>query len=356
MNIMNRFPIIDGHNDTLLKLHLEGCSSERLFFSKTSVGHIDLPRARRGGFSAGFFAIFCPNSSGPMLPDFEEYMTEDGYDFPLPQAVDYDYCNHLTNAMVADLYRLEADANEKFKVLRTADELEELIHIETVGAILHFEGAESIDKDLNALHVFYQAGLRSLGLVWSRPNVFAEGVPYRYPSTPDIGSGLTEPGKKLVQECNKLGIMLDLSHLNEKGFWDVMELSDAPLVATHSNAHAICPISRNLTDKQLDAIADSNGVVGVTYAVNMLRPDGKLDTDTPLEMIVKHIEYIADRIGIEHVSLGSDFDGTTIPDELGDVTGVPKVVKLLKDRGFSDDDLSKLTSGNWMRVLKETWK
>ncbi|WP_079529036.1 dipeptidase [Halobacillus hunanensis] len=353
---MKPFPTIDGHNDTLLKLHLEEHSSDRLFLNETSVGHIDLPRARKGMLSAGFFAIFCPNPSGSMLPDFEEYMNENGYDFPLPSAVDYDYCHHMTNAMVAQLYHLQTKSNGVLKVVKSAEELENLVHKETLGAILHFEGAESIDRDLNALHVYYQAGLRSLGLVWSRPNIFAEGVPYRYPSTPDIGFGLTEPGKKLVQECNKLGIMIDLSHLNEKGFWDVNELSDAPLVATHSNAHTICPISRNLTDKQLDAIAGSNGVVGVTYAVNMLRPDGKLDTDTSLEMIVKHIDYIASRIGIEHVSLGSDFDGTTIPDALGDVTGVPKVIKLLKDRGYSDNALRKLTSENWIRVLKATWK
>ncbi|WP_163527914.1 dipeptidase [Halobacillus ihumii] len=353
---MNLFPTIDGHNDTLLKLYLEERSSDHLFFHKTSVGHIDLTRASKGMFSAGFFAVFCPNPSGAMLPDFEEYMTENGYDLPLPSPVDYEYCHHMTNAMVAQLYHLQTESNGALTVVKSFEELENLVHNETLGAILHFEGAESIDEDLNALHVYYQAGLRSLGLVWSRPNIFAEGVPYRYPSTPDIGSGLTEPGKKLVQECNKLGIMIDLSHLNEKGFWDVKGLSNAPLVATHSNAHTICPISRNLTDKQLDAIAESNGVVGVTYAVNMLRPDGKLDTNTPLETIVKHIDYIAGRIGIEHVALGSDFDGTTIPDALGDVTGVPKVIKLLKDRGYSNNDLRKLTSENWLRVLKETWK
>ncbi|UOR10766.1 dipeptidase [Halobacillus amylolyticus] len=353
---MNQFPIIDGHNDTLLKLHQQEKGKGRLFFNESSIGHIDLPRAKKGQFSGGFFAIFCPHPSGSLLPDFEKFATEKGYDLPLSAPAEYEYCHRMTNAMVADLFSLEANSNGSFKVVRTVDELSNLVHKETIAAILHFEGAEAIDTDLDALSVYYQAGLRSIGLVWSRPNAFAQGVPYRYPSTPDIGAGLTESGKSLVRECNQLGIMLDLSHLNEKGFWDVAEISDAPLVATHSNAHTISPISRNLTDKQLDAIAESNGVVGVTYAVNMLRPDGKLNTDTPLEEIVKHIDYIASRIGIEHVVLGSDFDGTTLPDELGDVTGVPKVLELLKNHGFSDKDLCKLTYENWLRVLKNTWK
>src|SRR5204862_5975253 len=109
----------------------------------------------------------------------------------------------------------------------------------TIAAILHFEGAEPIDSQLNALEVFYRAGLRSLGLVWSRPNAFGEGVPFRFPSSPDTGPGLTAAGRELVRECNRLGILVDLSHLNERGFWDVADVTTAPLVATHSNAHAL---------------------------------------------------------------------------------------------------------------------
>lgn len=140
MNIMNSLPTIDGHNDTLLKLYLEERSSDRLFFNETSVGHIDLPRARKGMFSAGFFAIFCPNPKGPMLPDFEEYVTENGYDLPLASAVDYDYCHQMTNAMVAQLYRLQTESNGALKVVTNSEELDKLVHNDTLGAILHFEG------------------------------------------------------------------------------------------------------------------------------------------------------------------------------------------------------------------------
>src|SRR5207248_7858657 len=138
----------------------------------------------------------------------------------------------------------------------------------TFAAILHFEGAEAIDADLNALEVFYQAGLRSIGIVWSRPNDFAQGVPFREGTSPDTGPGLTDAGRELVRACNRLGIMLDLSHLNEQGFWDVARLSEAPLVATHSNVHAITPSTRNLTDDQLKAIKDSEGIVGLNFGVN----------------------------------------------------------------------------------------
>ena len=113
--------------------------------------------------------------------------------------------------------------------------------------------------------------------------------------------------------------MIDLSHLNEKGFWDVARLSDAPLVATHSNAHAICPHSRNLTDKQLAAIRESRGMVGVNFATSFIRPDGRRNDDTPLEEMIRHMDHLIEHVGVDGVGLGSDFDGATIPAEIGDV-------------------------------------
>jgi membrane dipeptidase len=186
------------------------------------------------------------------------------------------------------------------------------------AAVFHIEGAEAIAGNLDALYVLHQAGLRTLGPVWSRPNIFAYGVPFRFPSTPDIGPGLTEAGRDLIRACNELNIMVDLSHMNEQGFWDIAALSKAPLVASHSNVHALCPHSRNLTDRQLDAIRDTGGLAGINFGVLFLRDDGVRDTNTSLDLLVRHVAYIADRIGIDHVALGSDFDGTTIPAELKD--------------------------------------
>jgi membrane dipeptidase len=157
-----------------------------------------------------------------------------------------------------------------------------------------------------------------------------------------------------VRECNRLGVLLDLSHLNEKGFFEVAALSEAPLVATHANAHALCPASRNLTDRQLDAIRDSDGIVGVNFAVSFLRGDGREEEDTPLEAIVDHVDYLVERVGIERVGFGSDFDGAKVPREIGDASGLPRLISAM--RGYDAAALRKLSHGNWVRVLHETWR
>src|ERR687886_118858 len=241
--------IFDGHNDTLLNLH----SQER-------------------GVGGGFCAIFVPSERMPQPdPDDPEKTSQAALaafsgDRPMPPTPELGKAQPTAIAMMALLFRLEEESRGQVKVVRTADELAACLRDGVFAALLHFEGAEAIDPGLDALEVFYRAGLRSIGPVWSRPNAFAHGVPFKFPHSPDTGPGLTDAGKELVRACNRLGIMLDLSHLNERGFWDIAELSDAPLVATHSNAHALCPVTRNLTDKQLDAIKDSDGMVGLNFA------------------------------------------------------------------------------------------
>ena len=159
-----------------------------------------------------------------------------------------------------------------------------------------------------------------------------------------------------MSACNELGILVDLSHLNERGFWEVAEISDAPLVATHSNAHALCPASRNLTDAQLDAIGASGGVAGVNFAVTFLREDGRrLPDETGLDQIVRHVDYFAERMGVDHVAFGSDFDGATVPSVLGGASGLPKLVDALRDAGHDEESVAKITHRNWLRVLDATW-
>ena len=357
MTTTNTLPILIGHNDTLLNLYLPERGEGRSFFTRNDKGHIDLPRAREGGLGGGFFAIFVPPdpSTQPISRD-EPVMTSTGYEMPLAPAIEQSYAQRTTMAMIANLFRLEAESDGQIKVVRTVDELTRCLREGILAAILHFEGAEAIDAGLDALEVFYQAGLRSLGIVWSRPNAFAHGVPFGFPRSPDTGPGLTNAGRELVRACNRLGIMLDLSHLNEKGFWDVAELSNAPLVATHSNAHTLCPTTRNLTDKQLDAIKGSEGIVGLNFAVTDLREDGWNNADTPLDVMVRHIDYLVEHLGIDCVGLGTDFDGATIPLDIGDVTGLPKLITALRERGYDDAALRKLAYENWVRVLSKTWK
>jgi membrane dipeptidase len=222
--------------------------------------------------------------------------------------------------------------------------------------VLHLEGAEAIDSELAAIEVWYAAGLRSLGPVWSRPNAFGHGVPFISPSSPDTGPGLTEAGVALVRRCAERGILVDVSHLNEAGFWDLARLEAGPIVASHSAVHALCPTSRNLTDAQLDAIGDSGGLVGIVFACAFLRSDFADDPDTPLELIATHAMYAAERIGIEHVGLGSDFDGATIPAAVGDAAGMPAVLDALAGAGLSPAELEAVAWGNWRRVLGAWWK
>jgi len=346
-------PVIDGHNDVLLSVYRAEEGKARSFFTRSEEGHLDLPRALEGGFAGGFFAVF-------IAPPPDEAKTYAGSgpanSLELPPPLDLGYAQREAISLTAGLLRLEAESLGQVKIVRTADEMDACLRDNILGAILHFEGAEPIDPGLDALHVFYAAGLRSLGFVWSRPNAFATGVPFAFPHSPDTGPRLTDAGRELVSVCNSLGIMIDNSHLNEKGFWDVATLSDAPLVATHSCAHALSPTPRNLTDKQLDAIRDSNGLVGVNFGVGFLREDGDWTAETSLTRIVDHVRYIADRIGVEHVALGSDFDGARVPGDLKDAAGLPKLVGALGEAGFDDAALRQITHENWQRILRATWK
>ncbi|HEU5372485.1 MAG TPA: dipeptidase [Gaiellaceae bacterium] len=320
--------VIDGHNDLVLRR-----------WRGEPAKHIDLETAADAGFAGGFFAMYVPSPY-----DGDPLSTP--YSMPFAAAIPFEEAARVTEELFATLRALPVRLAESVDDFREGE----------VTAIVHMEGAEAIADDLSNLAHWYDRGLRSIGIVWSRPNVFAEGVPFRFPAPPDTGPGLTDAGRSLVQACNELGILVDVSHLNERGFWDVVETSSRPVVATHSNAHALCASTRNLTDAQLFAIRDSGGVVGVNFAVTFLREDGMNDFEkTGLDEIVRHVEYLAERMGIDHVAFGSDFDGAVVPAALGGVSGLPRLVDALRDR-FEPDEVERITHGNWLRVLDATWR
>ena len=349
----NTIPIFDGHNDTLLSIYHPGRKVERSFLERSEHGHIDLPRARAGGLGGGFFAIWVPNVWSRHHPKPKEVRTAQGVEMPLPHALDQRYALSYTIMLAARLFELEEAG--ALKVVRSAGEIQSCLDAGVLAAILHVEGAEFVDPEFTALEVLYRAGLRSLGLVWSRPNAFGVGVPFHFPGSPDIGPGLTEAGKALVRACNRRRIVVDLSHLNEKGFWDVEQISDAPLIATHSGAHAMSASPRNLTDKQLDAVRASGGMVGVNFHTGFLRADGDSRQETTVGEIVRHVCYMVERMGIDSVGFGSDFDGAEIPAGIGDVAGLPNLIAALRDHGYDDALLGKLAWGNWLSVLRRTW-
>lgn len=343
--------IFDGHNDFSMRLeNAQGEADFNLFFNKGSEGHLDLPRAKEGGLSGGLFAVFVePPASSASQDDATKRRLR-------MQPLQFDFALSVTERRIALLKELAAISKGSVAIATTVSEIERAYSEGRFAIVLHLEGAEAVHPSLENLEAFYSEGVRSIGLVWSRPDAFGFGVPFDFPGSPDSGPGLTDAGKELVRACNRLGIMVDMSHLNEKGFWDVERLSERPLVATHSNAHALCPTPRNLTDKQLDAIGASDGLAGLNYAVQFLRRDGQKNTDTQLSVMADHVAYIAERIGVAHVALGSDFDGATISKELGDASGLPKLMGELRARGFNREELEMIAWKNWLRVLARTWR
>lgn len=319
---LRRIPIIDGHTDYLLSLAHTG----RSFLDESTVGHVDLPRARKGNIGAMISAVFLPNE---LLPTYALIETL--------RAVDL-------------LKRTVAASEGQMELIRGYDQLVSCLDRGVFGAIMHFEGAEAIDPEFVVLRLAYDLGLRSLGLVWSRPTIFAEGV-----GPENHGQGLTGLGRALVKQCNDMGILIDVSHLNVPGFWDVIAESSKPIVASHSNARAVCDHERNLTDRQIKELAKNGGLMGINYAVGFLVEGAKSGADVPLSALVDHIDHIVNLVGIDHVALGSDYDGAGVPDALKDAAHDWAIVEELSRRGYEDDAIAKICRDNWLRVLKEVW-
>jgi membrane dipeptidase len=317
------FPIIDGHTDYLLSLLETG----RDFLAESDCGHVDLPRARRGHIAAMFSAVFIRDA----------YLPEQSLMRTL-RAVDR-------------LLQTIAASGGAMQLVTTVSELEHCLRTGTFGAILHFEGAEAIDPEFAVLRLAYGFGLRSLGLTWSRPNIYAEGV-----GTDDRARGLTNLGRALVRACNELGVLIDVSHLNDAGFWDVIEWSTQPVVASHSNCRALCPVPRNLTDEQIRALAAKGGLVGMNFHVGFLRPGAERPEDVSLGDVIAHIDHVAGLVGIDYVAFGSDFDGATMPHDLPDAAALPRLIEALYRHGYDDAAVRKICFENWLRVLRTVWR
>ncbi len=342
----------DGHNDVLLRLWRQKTDGVTAFLEGGTKGQLDLPRAQKGGMVGGLYAIFVPSESNRPAT---EPMDGVPYDVPLPPPPEMTHAQRATIEMASLLLRIAEQSQGRVRVARSVAEIRAAKAAGAHAPVLHIEGCEALDPDLKMLDVLYAAGLRSLGPVWSRSNIFGHGVPFRFPSSPDTGDGLTELGKALIKRCNDMRVLVDLSHMNEKGFWDIAKLSNAPLVASHSNAHALCASSRNLGDKQLAAIRATGGLVGVNYAVSFLRGDGRRDAATPLDTVVDHIAYLVERLGEDGVGLGSDFDGAMIPEGIQSAAGLPNLVAAMRKRQFGETLIEKICFENWMRVLARTW-
>ena len=332
-----RQKVFDGHNDMLYQLWTRGDQKGQLFLSGEPSNPLSIThhKVKEGGLAGGLFAIFVPANKN--VKGTRNLSQPEAFQYTLDMLAIADYLN---------------DAHgHSFRICRNKSDIIKAEKEGAIAAVLHIEGAEAIGADLTEIEQLSSRGIRSIGPLWSRPNIFGQGVPFTYPGSPDQGSGLTANGKALVKECDAAGIMLDVSHLNEAGFWDIAKISNQPIIASHSNAHSLCPSPRNLTDRQLDAIAERGGLVGVCFATAYLREDGARDRDTSLDLILRQFDYLISRIGEDNVAFGSDFDGAVLPASLSDAAALPTLVTAMQAYGFGAPLIAKLCWDNWLNKL-----
>lgn len=308
--------VIDGHCDSIGEQLEQG----RWLGDRSDKGHIDLPRMREGGVAAQFFACYVPTA-------FQRHGAG----------------THALDRL-DQLHLLAERLPEHFVIARTAGDITRAKSEGRIAAIAGLEGAEALDASIGMLRQFYRLGVRNLGLAWNHRNAACDGV-----AESRTNGGLTEFGVKVVEECNRLGMLIDVSHLSPAGVADVLTVSQQPIIASHSNARVLCDHPRNLTDAQMEAIAQRGGVVGVTFV------DAFLNKETPaaasLDDVIAHLEYMLQQIGPDHVAIGSDFDGCTTPSDLPDITAYPRITARLVERGHSPVVIRKILGENLLRVF-----
>ncbi len=338
-------PVFDGHNDALTRLWLSDYPDPvHAFVHERLVGHLDLKRCQEAGFIGGMFAIFLPPYSYVQQHHPNKLFDPNASDFT-QQQIEQICLEQL------DLAHQLAQYSKNIKICTSAQNIQDCLAEQKLAIVLHMEGAEALQQNPDLLDVFYERGLRSIGPLWNRPSRFGHGLNAKFPHSPDTGAGLTSDGKDFIRRCANKKMVIDVSHMNEKAFWNTVDILQQPIVATHSNSHALCPQARNLTDPQLKAIRESKGMVGVNFDVAFLRSDGQRNADTSIDVILEHLEYLMDHLGEEHVGFGSDFDGALIGTELEDVTGLHRLIERMQQRGYSKTLIENICLNNWVRVL-----
>ncbi len=312
--------IIDGHCDSLIHF-VDGA---RTLQDPSEGGHWDTPRAKMAGVSLQFLAAYIETRYKPSMAT----------------------CRGLQ--LIEGAHRFIVDHPDQVFLVRTKKDLTRIPDPACIGILLSVEGGEIIGQNLFMLDIIYHLGVRALGLTWNQRNALADGV-----DEVDTQSKLTKLGQKVVLRMNELGMLIDVSHLNEAGFWHVLELSRDPIVATHSCAKALCNHPRNLTDQQLRALGKQKGVVGVNFYPSFLRETGLATR----EDVVRHICHIAEVAGVETVGLGSDFDGISeVPKGLEHVGDYSYLMDDLIKVGFTSQEVEQIAGRNFMSLLSNVLK
>jgi len=303
--------LVDAHNDTIV-------AHKRLGLGlgiKTDKTQLDLPRMKEGGLDVAFFAV------------------------DVTRALK----NHLTYALDAfGFFDRELESNRTdISLVLTVKDLYEITEQGKIAALLAVENSDALEGSLNVLRMLFKLGVRSIGLTHNPRSLAADGV-----GEARTGGGLTNFGVQLIEEMNRLGVLVDLAHISERGFWDALEVSKEPVIVSHGNCKALCEHRRNLDDDQIEGLADKEGVIGVTFVPSFVHPK------TPsLQRLLDHIDHIVRVAGVDHVGIGSDFDGGGTL--LKDATELPKITEGLLKRGYSRDDVEKILGGNFIRVLSK---
>lgn len=310
--------VVDAHCDTLTAM----IGQKRRLGEFSGGGQLDLPRLRAGGVNVQFFAAF-------IAPE----------------------CKTLAarrTLELIDLFYREIKENEKdILPVKSKVEIDEALASGRIAALLSVEGGEALEGSIGVLRMLHRLGVRGLTLTWNGRNELGDGM-----GEEKTGGGLTSFGVAVVKEMNRLGMLVDVSHLSEKGFWDVIRVSGQPVIASHSNCRVLCEHPRNLNDGQIRALAGKGGVMGITFV-----PDFLGGAKPSVKEVLDHIDHAAAVGGVECVGLGSDFDGTDhLPAGLEDCAKIPAVTGGLIDRGYSDDAIKKILGGNFLRVIGQVLK
>lgn len=324
-------PYIDLHCDTLLK----EISSGRVYENPDNM--LDVARMAAAGQCAQFFAVFFP----PPVPEEARLGN-----IPPPPPLSDDALFERARALLLDTASRHPDS---LRMAYSARDLEENFREGVCSAFLTIEDGRAVAGDMEKLHSFYDMGVRAMALTWNAPNCF--GCPNsRDPAV--MSKGLTPFGKEAVLEMNRLGMLVDVSHLSDGGFWDVFELSRKPFIASHSNCRALCGHPRNLTDEMIRALAQKGGVVGVNFAPEFLAEDA--GGVSRVEDICRHVRHLIQIGGEDCPALGTDFDGVTGAFEIGQPTQMGRLFDALQKHGLTERQIDKIARENALRVIRET--
>lgn len=314
--------VIDTHNDFIWKVLDKGAD----FRLKNDFTQSGLPRLKEGGVDVQVFAVWIPLSE-----------TKRAFSFTVSQ--------------ISRLKNIEDESSQDFEFAKTYEDIIRITNEKKICGLIGIEGGTAIEKNLDNINTFFEMGVRYIGLTWNNSNSISTSA--KDAVEKGKTGGLTDFGIQVIKRMNETGMLIDVSHLSEAGFWGVIENTTSPIIASHSNCYSINPHFRNLTDEQIKAIAKNGGYIGINFYDEFLDKDGK-QNGTTIEKVIEHIDYIKNLVGVDCIGLGSDFDGgIRAPSGLNDATYYPEITRLLVEKGYTEEEIRKILGLNFLRVFKK---